>query len=388
MSVRDPQRDLPAGLRGGADAWDNGPAGVILRTEFFRPSGVAPAFTLQQGDLTAHETGTASLTWQATGLPAPTIKVQRLAPPPRRSEVEGPTQWPTNAGNLTTVLPARNVGAGSLLMIVVYWESSTGTVSSITDSAGGVWAFQQDLHVTATTGGAALAYSWGHPGGASVVVSITFSSPPVTEYDVALHEFTGGDVSDPFEAWLTSRDWTASFTSSISAESDTFLLHSAWDGTLPPVLPAVDLFTNTFYRLSAQLNETSVPRTHAHEVAMSASGNSVTNIFLALKRPPSPGWTDVVEGTDFSGLSPLTYTTPLLTISGYDQAQYRAVATNSSGTAESAPLLLTVLPPVAPFFTLHPTDQTVLVGATATFTAATSGSPLPSYRWQVLRTPT
>lgn len=39
MSIREPQRDLPAGLRGGADAWDVPQASVILADEFFESAG-------------------------------------------------------------------------------------------------------------------------------------------------------------------------------------------------------------------------------------------------------------------------------------------------------------------------------------------------------------
>lgn len=45
MSIRDPQRDLPAGVRGGSDAWDVPQASVILTEEFFE-SGSVPAIEL------------------------------------------------------------------------------------------------------------------------------------------------------------------------------------------------------------------------------------------------------------------------------------------------------------------------------------------------------
>lgn len=45
MSIRDPQRDLPAGVRGGSDAWDVPQASVILTGEFFE-SGSVPAIEL------------------------------------------------------------------------------------------------------------------------------------------------------------------------------------------------------------------------------------------------------------------------------------------------------------------------------------------------------
>lgn len=35
MSVKFPQADLPRGLSGGRDAWDNGPAGALLAADYF-----------------------------------------------------------------------------------------------------------------------------------------------------------------------------------------------------------------------------------------------------------------------------------------------------------------------------------------------------------------
>jgi hypothetical protein len=60
---------------------------------------------------------------------------------------------------------------------------------------------------------------------------------------------------------------------------------------------------------------------------------------------------------------------------------YTCVATNSGGTVSSSAATLTVNPaPTAPVFTTQPTNQTVNVGQTATFTAAASGSP--TYAWK------
>jgi Peptidase A4 family/Immunoglobulin I-set domain len=66
--------------------------------------------------------------------------------------------------------------------------------------------------------------------------------------------------------------------------------------------------------------------------------------------------------------------------SGY---RYRALFSNSAGTATTAPATLTVLPPSqAPAITLQPVDQGVAAGASATFVASASGSPSPTVQWQ------
>lgn len=64
-----------------------------------------------------------------------------------------------------------------------------------------------------------------------------------------------------------------------------------------------------------------------------------------------------------------------------DGNEYRAVWTNAAGSATSAPATLTVQ--TAPTVTGDPADATVDAGGTASFTAAASGNPTPTVRWQV-----
>ena len=64
---------------------------------------------------------------------------------------------------------------------------------------------------------------------------------------------------------------------------------------------------------------------------------------------------------------------------------YRAVFTNSLGTAYANPATLTVSStPASPLtVTTNPVSKTVFAGTTASFTAAATGSPAPSVQWQV-----
>ncbi len=92
---------------------------------------------------------------------------------------------------------------------------------------------------------------------------------------------------------------------------------------------------------------------------------------------PRPGvWLDIAGATS----SPLTFTAALAD-SG---KQYRAVFTNSLGSATSSPATLTVVSsPAPPVITTQPVGQTVVVGGMATFVAAAVGGPTPSVKWQV-----
>jgi hypothetical protein len=82
-----------------------------------------------------------------------------------------------------------------------------------------------------------------------------------------------------------------------------------------------------------------------------------------------PGWTKSF------------YTTGANTLANSGD-EYRAVLTNSQGTATSLPASLRVLPQVtAPAITTAPLSQTVQAGQTALFTVAASGTSPLSYQW-------
>src|SRR5208283_114317 len=66
---------------------------------------------------------------------------------------------------------------------------------------------------------------------------------------------------------------------------------------------------------------------------------------------------------------------------GQNGNEFRAVFTNSVGTATTTAAKLTVN--VAPVITTNPSSQAVSAGSTASFTAAASGTPAPTVQWQV-----
>jgi hypothetical protein len=69
---------------------------------------------------------------------------------------------------------------------------------------------------------------------------------------------------------------------------------------------------------------------------------------------------------------------------GQSGNRYRAVFTNSAGTATTGAATLTVTTaPVAPRVTTHPAGRSVAVGATVTLTAAATGTPTPAVQWQL-----
>jgi hypothetical protein len=114
------------------------------------------------------------------------------------------------------------------------------------------------------------------------------------------------------------------------------------------------------------------------------SGSSVTFSASASGYPaPTVQWQQSTNGTNYtniSGATSPTYTLNAVTASqnGY---KYRAVFTNSVGSATTAAATLTVQ--YAPTVTTNPANTTVNAGATATFSAAATGNPAPTVQWQV-----
>ncbi len=85
------------------------------------------------------------------------------------------------------------------------------------------------------------------------------------------------------------------------------------------------------------------------------------------------------SGSDIPGATSASYTTPATT-GDDDGATFRCVVTNSAGNATSNSATLTVRIP--PAVTSQPSNQTVNLGQTATFSITASGTAPLSYQWQ------
>ncbi|MBI5472051.1 MAG: immunoglobulin domain-containing protein [Ignavibacteriae bacterium] len=98
---------------------------------------------------------------------------------------------------------------------------------------------------------------------------------------------------------------------------------------------------------------------------------------------PAPSLRWQRSGIDIQGASSsvLVLTSVSVSDSG---ASFRCIASNSLGTVTSNTAILSVAAPnlAPPFFTTHPSNQFVTTGEPATFSAAASGNPSPSFQWQ------
>lgn len=87
------------------------------------------------------------------------------------------------------------------------------------------------------------------------------------------------------------------------------------------------------------------------------------------------------NGTPIGGATAVTYT--IAATQPSDAADYSVVVTNVAGsvTSNDATLTVNIAPPV---ITAHPASRLITQGATAQFSITATGSPAPTYQWQVL----
>ncbi len=116
---------------------------------------------------------------------------------------------------------------------------------------------------------------------------------------------------------------------------------------------------------------------------VSASGTPAPTFQWQESIDDGNNWNNLTEGAAYSGVTSTTLTVTA-TMVGQDGYRYRAVATNTAGSATSNVAILTVNPPdVAPGITSDPSNQTVTAGLNASFSVSANGSPSPSFQWQV-----
>ncbi len=112
------------------------------------------------------------------------------------------------------------------------------------------------------------------------------------------------------------------------------------------------------------------------------TGTTVTFTAAASGTPaPTVQWQTSTDGVHWINIGGETSTKYQVTAAASTSGHmYRAVFTNSLGSAASNPATLTVYTP--PTITSNPVSQSAAVGSQVTFTAAASGTPAPSVQWQ------
>jgi hypothetical protein len=134
----------------------------------------------------------------------------------------------------------------------------------------------------------------------------------------------------------------------------------------------------------AVLTVTTAPVVTTQPVNQTVTAGQTASFSSAASGSPAPTvqWQVSTNGTIWSDIAGAISVTYSFTAQAADNGkQYRAVFTNALGSATSSAATLTVNS--IPVVTTQPVNQSVTAGQTATFTAAASGNPTPTVRWQV-----
>ena len=219
--------------------------------------------------------------------------------------------------------------------------SATAPAITTQPGAASVTVGQTATFTVAASGSAPLTYQWQKNGTAISGATLASYTTPAMVI---------GDNAATFRAVVTNSAGTATSNAAI-------LTVTAAGATAPAI--------------TAQPAATSVTVGQTATFTVAASGSA----------PLTYQWQK--NGTAISGATLASYTTPAMVI-GDNAATFRAVVTNSAGTATSTAAILTVTAAAAtaPAITTQPTNKTVTVGETANFSVVATGTPGPTYQWQ------
>ncbi len=251
--------------------------------------------------------------------------------------------------------------------------------------AGSSWALNVSGATFSTTSSAASATLtfYGFVGTAPSVTT----DPAATTVDAGQPvTFTAASTGNPSPdvQWQVSTDG-GPFTGIIGATSPTYTF-TASAGDNGNVYRAV--FANSIgsaITSPAALTVDTLPTvTQQPADATVLTGQDATFTAAATGNPsPTVQWEVSTDGgTSFNpitGATEPTYT--FATVAADNGNQYEAVFSNSVGPTTSDPAALTL--ESAPVISTQPSDDSVITGKTATFTAAATGLPTPTVQWEV-----
>jgi Putative Ig domain/Immunoglobulin domain/Immunoglobulin I-set domain len=315
--------------------------------------GTAPAIT--SAITTTFTVGSAgSFTVTATGSPTPALSYWGTLP-------SGVTF--TDNGNSTATLAGTPATAGS------YPFTITASNGVLPDATQGFTLTVNAAPATAPaiTSASTTTFTVGSAG--SFTVTATGSPTPTLSYWGTL---PSGVTFTP------SSNGTATLAGTPGAAGGYPFTITAANGILPNA--------TQYFTLTVNAAPQTPPAVTAHPTSQTVTAGQTATFTSAASGSPTPTvqW-QLNTGSTWSNITGATstnYTTPATTtaMSGY---QYRAVFTNSAGSATSNAATLTVdPPPVAPSITTQPANQTVTAGQTATFSVVATGTAPLSYQWR------
>jgi hypothetical protein len=313
------------------------------------------SFTIYAATPTVTVTGgTFTYNGQGQGATATAVGIDGVTPVP------GTTSFTYNGSSSTPVLPGTYAVVATFFPTDPNYTSATATGTIVINKA--TPTFGNLASPTINVGASTVTLS-GHiaagsaPGGDDVAITLNGVTLPATVSG-------SGNFSATFSTQaLTAGTYTITYT--YLGDATRFNAATAGSGTLT-VRVAPSILTNPS-------SQTVV------------SGNSVTFTASASGFPAATVQWQVSTngGNSFSNITGATSTSYTISAATAKQNgyEYRAVFTNSAGSATTSAATLTVQ--YAPSVTTNPRSTTVSAGQTATFTAAASSNPAATVQWQL-----
>ncbi len=347
----------------------HGTVHAVLQLEI---SEVAPAFTTQPSGQTVTTGGNASFTVAASGVPAPTMQWQVSSDGSTWSDVANGGVYggaTTNTFSLTGATLAMN---GYRYRAVATNTAGTATSDAATLTVNGIAPSitTQPSGQTVTMGGNA-GFTVAANGAPSPTLRWQVSTNNGSTWsEVANGSVYGGATTETLNIIGTTLAMNGYRYRAVATNTAGTATSNAATLTVNGIVPSI----------ATQPSGQMVTIGGNSSFAVAANGAPAPTLQWQVSTDGST-WSDVANAGVYSGATTntLSITGATLSMNGY---RYRAVATNSAGTATSNAATLTVNG-IAPSITRQPSGQTVTAGGSASFTVAANGAPPPTLQWQV-----
>ncbi len=320
--------------------------GSTLTTAATLTVSAAPIVTTNPVSKTAVAGTTVSFTAAASGTPVPTVQWQL--------STDGST-WTNIAGATSTTYSFTATAAMTAYQYHAIFTSSIGTATT----TAATLTVNSPPIVTANP----VSQSVNAGAQASFTAAATDATTLTVQWQLSTNGTTWTNISG-----ATSTTYTVTATAAMSSNQYRAVFTDA-----------ASLTANT---TAATLSVLSAPVVTTNPAAQTATAGGTASFTAAASGTPAPTaqWQVSTDGSTWNNIGGATSTTYAFTVTTAASGnQYRAVFTNSQGTATTAAGKLTVV--VQPVVTTNPVSQAVVAGTTVSFTSAANGAS--TTQWQL-----